>query len=199
MEESNSAKAYIKSELIEKEDQITRLYQENLATQKSSGIAKVDYNEILTNQNKELIGKNRKLTKELLSIKQNLANLISSSNHINTREQSGTLKEEIEILHKERDIAEKTIERLSNENNLLKQALKMEQRMKVERNNKVIVLEKKLETTEREMKQCEDTRYNLSLDIHTLHFSIQKLTQKLSLSEQLYITLSKKAETILNS
>lgn len=76
------------------------------------------------------------------------------------------------------------IEKLSHENNLLKQALEKEQKGKITKNEEVISLEEKLKKVEKEMKRCNDIRYNLSVDVQILQSNLQKLKQKLTESEK---------------
>lgn len=170
--------------------------QEDLPIRKRSDkdVEKMNYEGVLIGQSKELIGKNKELTKELKAIKQNIASLANtqSRSHI---ESTGALIQQIEI-------AKETIERLTNENDSLRQALRTEQGIRTARKNEVVTLEEKLKRIEKEMKRCEDTRYNLSVDIQTLQSNIQRLTQKLNQSEQLcqsYVGLFKRAGLLMNS
>eukprot|EP00826_Nyctotherus_ovalis_P014525 TRINITY_DN14058_c0_g1_i1.p1 TRINITY_DN14058_c0_g1~~TRINITY_DN14058_c0_g1_i1.p1 ORF type:complete len:142 (+),score=28.25 TRINITY_DN14058_c0_g1_i1:659-1084(+) len=128
------------------------------------------------------------MAKELKAVKEKLAELIHSPdfNHIENAEK---LKDQIEI-------AKETIEKLSDENELLRQALKSEQKTRVARTNELVALKDRLKKIQKDMKRCEDTRYNLSVDIQTLQANIQRLTQKLGQSEQLcqmYVGLFRKA------
>lgn len=102
-----------------------------------------------------------------------------------------TLKNKVDIksyseLKQEIKSANDIIERLSNENNLLKQGLEKEQRLRSIKNEKIVMLEEVLQRTEREMKQCEEARYKLSVDVQTLQTNIQKLSDKLTESEREY-------------
>lgn len=151
-------------------------------------VGKVSCEETLVSWSKELTGKNREMAKELKAVKEKLAELIHSPdlNHIENAEK---LKDQIEI-------AKEAIERLSDENDLLRQALKSEQRTRVARSNELVALKDRLKKIQKDMKRCEDTRYNLSVDIQTLQANIQRLTQKLGQSEQLcqlYVGLFRKA------
>lgn len=147
--------------------------------------------EMWARKSKELVGKNRKMAKELKDIKQTLADLLNSQNfnHIEAEEK---LKDQIEV-------ARETIGRLSSENTLLRQALRTEQRKKQRKKSEVAVLEEELRVIEREMEHCEDTRYSLSVDMQTLQSNIRKLTHKLAQSEQLYLALFKKTECLFSS
>eukprot|EP00826_Nyctotherus_ovalis_P053235 TRINITY_DN6885_c0_g1_i7.p1 TRINITY_DN6885_c0_g1~~TRINITY_DN6885_c0_g1_i7.p1 ORF type:complete len:182 (-),score=30.11 TRINITY_DN6885_c0_g1_i7:159-704(-) len=165
---------------------VTKLREENV-----NGRRGMEADEMWVKKSRELIGKNRKMAKELKDIRQTLADLVNSQNfnHIEVEEK---LKDQIEI-------ARGTIERLSSENILLRQALKTEQRTKQRKNSEVIVLEEELKVIEREMEHCEDTRYSLSVDIQTLQSNIRKLTHKLAQSEQLYLALFKKTECFFSN
>ena len=82
--------------------------------------------------------------------------------------------------------AKNNIERLMNENNLLKISLEDAQNNRVMQNKTIMALEEKLKRMEKNMKHCEDTRYKLSIDIQALQSNMQRLSKKLLESDSVY-------------
>ena len=156
----NDTERYVDSEISEKQNLIIKKYEEI-----------IKYNDYLKNQNLDLISKNNLMSQELKEIRKKLKKIV-------------TEKPQDQICHlpleEEKKIAKITIEKLSNENNLLKRALEKEQVFRIEKNKQILSLEEKLKITEQEMKKSEEIRYNLSVDIQTLQSNMQKLTEKLN-------------------
>ncbi len=48
------------------------------------------------------------------------------------------------------------------------------------------MLQEKLRTTEKQMEECEDTKYRLSVDIQTLQLNTQRLNQRIKEGNEMY-------------
>ena len=129
----------------------------------------------ITTKNKELLDINTGLIRELKYIKQQLDNLRTPQNFTH-----------IEKPKENTNITKDVVEKLERENDLLRRALKAEQNNKVARSNEIVVLKENLREIEKKMKKCEDTRYNLSVDIQILQSNIQRLTLNFNKSKQYY-------------